>query len=553
MRAILFRCALLFMVVVLPAGFVVAQTTAEKVRVKVRISPEEDANAKLRPYSIIRSSPSSIMIMRSGEFDVRAFGTLKSTLDLYDDAKLMPVRSQEPVMQRSGQGKLFLENLVYFAGKPMLIARGGGDEAVKLFWQPLDPNLTRPSPAFELFSEFPIQIKVNKVVAAQAGASIREPFRTAISRDSAKMVVYSAEIRDEEDEGAFYLFTAVDKEMRVLWNNILRLGQDVRSSEVMDVEVDHRGVAYVLLKNHMGESVQGKANSEIVLHRLTAEDMTQMTVSLGGYFIAGGSLHTLGGQVTCAGIYASHDADRVKAEGNFLASIDSTGEFGEPRLMPSFGENSLDLVSDPGELDDVKAPKDGAGAKDEKNQKRNASSTDVIAFIPRKDGGFFLVNEVNFIRERRDPETGRVSSTFYHGPLQARAFDAEGREQWSTFFKRWTISDTPLIGRVFAVDFNDRLFLFLLDSEDMTERRKAGQPITPKQTTTGLFSAYVTFDDNGAFKVKPVLKNDTNEDYISGWDITPTGPNEYVAFGTRSLTTAKFLPVKIEFSLDTKK
>ena len=527
-----------------------------KVRVKVRISADEDADAKLRPYSIIRSSPNAIMMLRSGEFDVRAFGTLKSKLDLYDRDKLMYVRSQEPVMQRSGQEKLLLEDLVYFAGRPMLIARGSGTDGVRLYWQQLDPNLTKPPPAFEKFAEFPIEIKERRAVVVQAGASIREPFGTAISRDSTKMMVFSPELRDAEDDGAFFLLSMVDKDMTLLWNNILRGSDNARRTSVMDVEVDNLGNGYVLVRNEFAKAdrVDGQPPYEVVLHRVTPEGTNQVNVSLGGNFIGGGLLRTLeDNRVGCIGIYSTMDGKKLKPEGNFIALFDATtGELGEPRLLPFQGDASLDAESDPGELDDEKTNKDGTTKDEKKDQARMGISTDVISVLPRKDGGFFLVNEVNYVSERIDAETGKASTSFYHGPVQARSFDKEGNEQWSTFFRRWTSSGSPLIGLVFCVDFDGKLFLFLLDSEEMAERRKAGEKITPKHAR-GPYSAYVMFDEKGAFKVKPVLKNDTNEDFIGGWDIARTGTNEYIALGTRSLIGGKFLPVKIEFSYDTKK
>src|SRR5204863_4534697 len=161
------------------------------------------------------------------------------------------------------------------------------------------------------------------------------------------------------------------------------------------------------------------------------------------------------------------------------------------------------------------------------------------------DGGFFLVNEVNVIEEQRDAETGRVSQSFHFGPVQARSFDKEGHEQWSTFFRRWSSSDSPLLGRVFCVDFDNKLFLFLIDTEEMTEHRKSGAPITVKDTQKP-FSAYVSFDEKGAFKAKPVLRGESGSDFIAGSELVRLGANEYIALGTDNLISSHFLPVKIE-------
>ena len=104
-----------------------AQSTAEKVKVKVRISKDEDADAKLRPMSMVRSGNANLMMLRSGEFDVRAFGTLKSSLDLYDRTKLTYLRSQEPNMKAKDGTEVKVDALVNFSGRPILLGHNSTD------------------------------------------------------------------------------------------------------------------------------------------------------------------------------------------------------------------------------------------------------------------------------------------------------------------------------------------------------------------------------------------------------------------------------------------
>ena len=108
------------------------------------------------------------------------------------------------------------------------------------------------------------------------------------------------------------------------------------------------------------------------------------------------------------------------------------------------------------------------------------------------------------------------------------------------------------VGRVFCVDFDNKLFLFLIDTEEMTEHRKSGAPITVKDTQKP-FSAYVSFDEKGAFKAKPVLRGESGSDFIAGSELVRLGANEYIALGTDNLISSHFLPVKIEISFETKK
>jgi hypothetical protein len=142
---------------------------------------------------------------------------------------------------------------------------------------------------------------------------------------------------------------------------------------------------------------------------------------------------------------------------------------------------------------------------------------------------------------------GRQSTRYVHGPVQVRCLEKDGKERWSTIFRRWVSSGSYIVGRVFCAEFEDQLFLFMLDSEEMAERRKAGDKISSKHIKDP-YSAYVAFDAKGGYKIKPVLRSDKNVDYISGWQLVRTGPNEYFALGTEKIFGGRFLPVKIEFS-----
>lgn len=550
----------LFLVIaVLPcASASFAQPKVDKIKVKVRMSADQEADARLMPYSIIQSDGNSIMMMRSGEFDVRAFGKLTARLDLYDRAKLTYVRSMEPVMRGKAREKLLLEDLVLFGGKPMLIARYNGEAEVALYSQTIDPNLTKPPPNFERFCTFPIELKEFKPLVVSAGSAMRSPFQVTISRDSTHMLVYSPEVRDAETDEAMYLMALVDRSMNVTWQNILRIPGNSNHTRLLDVELDDAGNGYVLVRNDFKgrDFVDGKPNFEIVLYRLSEGDIANAPFTLDpGYWPTGGVLEPLsGGRMACAGIYASSEEQRYKLLGNYVTIFEAgSAEMGQPTLMPFTGGNGLEDEGAPDEEEEEKPKEEEDATKQEKkDEKRMSSATDIIATVPRSDGGFFLVNEVNYARVSRNMQTGSSSTSYYHGPVQVRSFTKDGVEQWSTIYRRWTASGSPLLGRVFAAEFNDQLFLFMLDSDEMIERRKAGEKISPKHGREP-YSVYVTFDDKGAYRTKAVLKSDTNKDYIGGWNLMRTGKAEYIALGTEKLVSGKFLPVKIEFTLETKK
>lgn len=540
----------LFTTALLPCAIATfAQPTVDKVKVKVRISTDSEADARMMPYSIIPSDGNSIMMMRSGEFDVRAFGKVTARLDLYDRDKLTFIRSQEPVMKRAGQEKLRLEDLVLFGGRPMLIARYDDETEVAVYWQPVDPNLTKPPPVFERICAFPVELHQGTPVIVSAGSALRSPFRTFISRDSTHMLICSPEVRDDDDGGAMYLMVMVDRDMKVEWQQILRVSDKANRSRMLDVEVDTIGNAYLMVRNEFGrrDFVDGKANFELKLFVAGVGGIEETSIDLGeGLHASQALLKTLEhGRLVCAGVYRSSVEDRWEDKGNFVSMFEAGSvTMGQPRLMEF---NAASELNENAESDEAEGSKQEA-----KDKARTERGTSVVDILPRSDGGFFLVNEVFYVDPVYDATAKRWEDTYLHGPVLVRAIDGGGKEVWSTFFRRWLRSRTTIMGQVFCAEFADQLFLFLLDSEEMAERRKEGKKISPKHIR-GPYSAYVAFDDRGEYKIKRVLRTESNQDYIGGWRLVRTGKAEYIALGTEKLVSGKFLPVKIEFTLETKK
>ncbi len=522
-----------------------AQAGADKVKVKVRISSDDDAKAKLRPVGMVRSTPNHIMMMRSGEFDVRAFGTLKTTLDLYDRNKLTYVRSQEPGTMSSTGEEVKVDDLVYFGGRTMLIGHSITDRGVTAHYQVQDPALTKLTRRYEPLVTWNATVKERRPGMVTAGSALRTPFFTRISRDSSHMIISSPEIRDSGTKEAYYLVASISADMTVNWQRVVNVDVRASKSTIEDLAVDNNGNAYFVVKNDLErEETKGrKARHAIKLFVVTADGDQEATVDLpGDNFATSATLsHTDEDAVVCAGVYGAEEEKRNKKIGNFVTVFKAGSTEVVNTVVIPFTGTGLE-----GEADDEEDTK--AEAKDKGRMDYN---TDVIALIPRSDGSFFLVNEVFYIVIVTDAQTGRQTTKYVHGPVQVRCLEKDGSERWSTIFRRWVSSGSYIVGRVFCAEFEDQLFLFMLDSEEMAERRKAGDRITSRHIKNP-YSAYVAFDDKGGFKIKPVLRSDKNEDYISGWELVRTGPNEYFALGTQKIFGGRFLPVKIEFSKETK-
>ncbi|HRH39047.1 MAG TPA: hypothetical protein PK760_11910, partial [Flavobacteriales bacterium] len=223
--------------------FSIAQTgkaEVDKVKVKVRVSPEQKPDGTMTPYATIRSTPTTIMVMRSPDFSDKAFTKQEPRLDLYDREKLTHLRSMEPAMFRLKQDRLLLQDLIMFGGKPTLIARSGTESEVGLFYQNVDPHLVRQPPAFERLCTFPVEVKERRAanVINEVGRSTSERWSTVIASDSAHLLVHSPELRGREDGDAFYLMAMLDRNMQVLWQQILRVSGGSSRSDVLDAVVD---------------------------------------------------------------------------------------------------------------------------------------------------------------------------------------------------------------------------------------------------------------------------------------------------------------------------
>lgn len=519
--------------------------TEDRIKVKARIGEKHKPDASMMPYRVVRGGPASYIVLRSPDFDTKAFTKQSPRLDAYDRTKLMYERSLVPVLERRGQERLLLEDLVVVDRKPTLIARTSGQEEVALFYQHIDPNLTRHPPAFDRLCAFPVEVKERQALYAKAGNATRDKWSTAIAADSSHLLIHSPEMRGSAEGAPFYLLAMVDKQMNLKWQHILRMEAD-GESEVVSAAVDGQGTAYLVIKRRIGDALEGDAQ-EVTLRRVDADDISTLSVGLdSGYGPTGGLLQGIGNRIAYAGIYANGG----RKLGNFIAWIDSLEAGSGPPVLYPFAEG-LDVEAE--EAVGVDESKQDDAKSGKKEQKRLRSATDVIALIPREKGGFFIVNEIAFAAVYTNAETAKRYQRFYRGPVLARSIGQDGQVAWTTWFKRWTTSDDPIMGRSFPVAFNDQLHIFLWDSESVAQLRKDGGRIAPKSTTSGNQTVYVYFDDKGGFRTKPVLRSDNDEGLIAGWELSRVGRDEYAAFGTTSTLDIQYLPVRIDFILESKK
>lgn len=532
--------------------------TEAKVKVKARMGEFPMGDASIMPTSLIASNANAVMLLRNPEFDRRPTTKQEARLELYDRDKLVFLRNLEPAIKGPSNEKLLLEDLVVFRGKPMLIARNQRDEEVALFWQHVDPNLTRQPPAFDRICTFPVQLDEPKPQPKEPGqpkpgTPTRQPFRAIVGADSSHMLIHSAELRDK-DEQRFYLFALVDRTMAVKWQHLLRLDPRAEGVDLVSAMPHTDGSAYVILRNRSKENAFNGSTTEVVLYRLDAADITpaQLPMEEGKRPTGGLLMGARDGALAYHGLYATDS--RGSAAGNFTCLLPKgSAEWGAPWLAPFPGEGlgdggdrSVTTASDAEEDEEVKALlKSG-----KKFEERLDWGTDVAAVLHRSDGGFFIINAVRFTIVRREQGARREFLIHYHGPVQARSFDKDGKEQWSTVFQRWVDSLSPIVGAPHGVLHSDRLFLFLLDSENMAALRKAKQPVTTKDVGVP-YSVYAAFDDKGAFITKSILSSGGAQDLICGARILTAGKDEHYLLGTGTLNGSTYQPVRIDLIKET--
>lgn len=527
-----FRSATILVAFVLSCATLFAQ--GDKTRLRVRMGMEGEGDARLAPVTLLKTSANGLLVQRQ---EVEADGVVKGRLDLYDRAKLGFLRTQPPVEKLPSGLKLVPDRAIVFAGRTVMVARNQAAGATGLYYQVLDPNITRLPAPYEPLCSWPVALP-----AATAAESAS--FDYHYSPDSALLLLRSPMVPVQGGYKA--MLGLVGKDMQVRWQQAVSGAEKSIRSAVLDAAVDTSGTAYVLVSDRSAraEVVDGRPTVSITLHRI-GKNSTSVVVPLShDQFLTHAILRQLpGGRIAVCGVYGTIDTDRVKTEGDMIAVIGPDGSIGEPMLIAHAEENGLIAEGE---------PKPAQGQKfTEKDTERLMTGIRLVDVLPRKDGGFFLVKELYFMESYFDLKDKRTMNRYIHGPVLATAVDKSGGVQWNSLFRRWYQSASPALGDVLCGAFSDELFLFLMDSEQMAGLRKAGGKMTVGMMEDP-YSAHIAFDGKGVSKVKPVLKGANETGYICGQQLYRVGPAEYYTFGSEKPDGGRYLPVRIDLTSETK-
>lgn len=498
--------------------------TAAKLKVKVRMSAEPAVNDKRVPTNILTVSDNAVMILRNKDSGggVQSFTKTLPTMELYDRGKLLRTRDQEPVL-KVPSGHLFLEDLVWLGGKPVMIAarRDTLQGIVELYWQYADVNLTSAHRPFELLCAFDAKVWGAGGKAMSSGTAFRDEFFTALSPDGKKLLIHSADVVDNDGD-ARRLLVAVDEKMSILWQQTLEVERGTRN---LDMQMSDAGNAVALVKNSFKPKDPRKDTTSFSIHLQRIDDDGVHDIDFGigkDRSVKSARLKTLpDGRLLCSAILSGTDSKGNTVHAEYLGQLPS-------------GALALKAISTRSFKHD---PEDAFHTK---------SAIRPADVLPRKDGGFFVINEYYLVTDAPDPKLGLTGLRWVHGPLLISSIDAKGAELWTSTFRRVIHTSDPIVGDPLGLVYKEQLLIFMLDSDLMAEKRKKDEKKFTLQESKSLHSIYAHFDDEGTAKAKAVLRSSGANDYILGSRIWQVGESEYLVLGSSKLGGSRLQPVKIE-------
>lgn len=526
----------LLLLVTLSMGLVL-HAQEDRTKIKVRMSSDADASDRLIASRLIRTGDNSIVVLKAKASGVSLMMIpivdLEYRLDLYTMDKMELVRSIDPNLS-SGMGQTALEDIVMFGGKPLLIAsqRLKDVKQFRLLWQQFDPRLTKNNAPLERFASIDYE-KSTAGYPFMGAEAAPFGFTTKLSPDSSKMLIHSPEMRTE-DKQAVHFFMVVNEKMEPLWQHFVTSEVKGTRSTLLDVEVTNDGTATAWVKNNFSnrDVKKGVVDFESRIHRMNAEGHTESTFKMEGieYPVDVDLLSLEDGSMVCAGVYGSLDEKKDKTPGSFLAIWPKGGDRFEQRGRFEF-------------------PKVG------KNGDKLYEEMVVSDLLRGTDGRFHLVTEVSFSYQATvSSGTGgsRTVTKYVNGDMVAHSFSASGELIWMSVLPRFINTAAYYLGNSQAVLFEDQLHILFIDDENNIERRKKGERLEKGIDAKDCRSMIVSFDKEGKYRTKIVLVSDKDADYLAGTGMFQVGKGSFLTYGQRKLGTSKLVPVKVEFSKDTK-
>lgn len=509
----------------------------DRLKVKVRMSNDADAQDRLFPARIIRTTDNSLVVFKAKVAGaIIAFVPLidlEYRFELYTMDKMELVRSIEPNLSAPG-GQVAIEDIVYFGDRPIFISsqRRSTEKRFKILWQEFDPRLTRNNaPALELASIDYGKFSGGMPIMGQE--TMPFGFQVKLSPDSTKMLVYSPEMRTEDNRSLHFVMV-VNEKMEPIWQEFITSEVKSNRSQLLDAVVDNKGTATVWVKNNFsGKDVKdGAVNFESRVYRLGLEGRSESVFNLesGAYPTDVAMIALANGNVACGGVFGSLDEKKDKTPGTFSAVLVA-------------GEQEFSLRST------TAFPMTG------KNEDKIYENMGVADLLRGSDGLYHMVCEVSYSYEASvSSTTGRNSTVtkYVHGDVAVQSYKQDGTLDWMTIVPRYINTASFLLGNTLSVLYENQLCLMFLDDEENIERRKRGEKLEKGIDAKDARTMLLNFERGGKYRTKVVLASGKDVDYMAGMSVFQATKDTYYTMGQRKLGSGKFVPVKVEFSTESR-
>lgn len=480
----------------------------DKMKVKVKQSTDPKATVKnTRPWTVVPSGPNSAIVWR------RSYGTTLlaavSQLEAYSTDKATFLGSQETVNKVDGQD-LITEELVHFGGKPMLIGTTREPKAgrVTVYSTVLDPTLSKAAQPVRVCDMKGLEVKGLGSVWLQ-GNRAASRFNVMQSRDSSYLAIVSPPLTDGKSARLYYSVLVLDRSLSPAWQGTMELDAEPGPFSKRSMVVDSKGTVHISMACLPGAAgSEREKNAPSVLRVYSANAAGTVAIEV-----------------------PSEGSNTYKTRLTELAD-------GSVMVIATYGAklNTIDgflcgRVSK-GRSEDIKRIAINSGY-----DVRNYHILDVLA---RTDGGVYTVFEVF-----QGLESDEFANPSF-GDLRVVSLDAKGQQEWTNLFPTTTVYEDPAVGDRRPVLHKDKLYIFMVDSEKLAEKRKAGKE-QGRGDMKDPYPIYLSYDrSTGDPSIKTILKSDKGQDYLCS-HVHSVGGNRYMTFTMSGLLGGKNSPATVEF------
>jgi hypothetical protein len=392
----------------------------------------------------------------------------------------------------------------------------GGTE---LYWQRMDPTLTKPHERFEPLCVFDTRTYGTGRKIGNGNGHF-DAFHTTRSADGSKLLVYAPAVTNADGE-VHRPMVMLGPGMEVIWKQTLPADPEARFQEIV---ADNSGTAFFTERLPFKPEAGSKDTTTHRIRLLQVNDDGAAEIAPGlpkGKQVKSAVLRRgAKGEVLIAGLFGGLDAKEKPMLGEFLGRLEAGKE------------TVQDLVQQPITIDPDDALPTARGFR-------------MIDVLPKGDGGHFLVKEFFQETDKPDMKTAMTGLRWIHGPVVATLLDAKGKQVWSTTFHRLIYSTEKAVGNVLCTVYNNQLVLFLIDSGELAAKRKAGDKKLLHTDLKTPETSYVHFDDAGAYKAKGVMR----DEFLIGDRLWRIGANEYLGLSSQKLNGKHPQLAKIDFGL----